>query len=120
MPAALRKLLPLALIVAGVWLLSAVAGHWRGAQQAERLRELAGPGDIVMLSSRSCIFCDRARSWLDAQRVPYSECFIESNAACAEAYRAQMAPGTPTFVLRGRSRVVGFDRERIVSGLERR
>jgi len=31
-----------------------------------------------------------------------------------------MAPGTPTFVLRGRSRVVGFDRERIVSGLERR
>ncbi len=66
-----------------------------------------------MLSSTSCVFCLRARTWLEAEQIAFSECFIETDAACAALYRAQMAPGTPTFLVKGQ-RVVGFDKQRLV------
>ncbi|MEJ6005591.1 glutaredoxin family protein [Paucibacter sp. AS339] len=118
-PSALSKFWPLLLIVLLLSLLTQGAQYWRGEQQGQVLRGLARPGDIVMLSNRSCVFCARARSWLDEQRIPYRECFIESDADCAAMYRAQLAPGTPTFVLRGQHRVVGFDKERISELLAR-
>lgn len=104
---------PLLLIVLVVGGLMQVARYWQSEQQGQALRALVQPGDVLMLSSSSCVFCTQARGWLDAQRIPYRECFIESDAECAAQYRAQMAPGTPTFVLRGQQRVVGFDKERI-------
>ena len=55
------------------------------------------PGDIVMLSSDHCVYCEAARRWLVKHHVSFEECFIERDAACAESYRAQGARGTPTF-----------------------
>lgn len=112
-PSAFSSLWPLALIVLAVSGLMQGVQYWQGEQQGQALRALVRPGDVLMLSSRTCTFCTQARAWLDAQRIPYRECFIESDADCAAQYRAQMAPGTPTFVLRGQQRVVGFDKERI-------
>jgi len=110
---------PVILIVLVVGGLVQVAQHFQGEKQGRALRELARPGDIVMLSSKTCYFCTQARNWLDEQRIPYRECFIETDADCAALYRAQMAPGTPTFVLRGQHRVVGFDKDRISQLLTR-
>ena len=110
---ALREYGPLLLIVLLMMGGSQIAQNWQARGQAEKLRALVRPGDIVMLSSTDCIFCLRARTWLDAEKIAYKECFIETDAACAALYRAQMAPGTPTFLVKGQ-RVVGFDKPRLV------
>ncbi|MCV2367626.1 glutaredoxin family protein [Roseateles oligotrophus] len=109
----LREFGPLLLLVLLMWGGSQVAQHWQTRGQAEKLRSTVRPGDIVMLSSSNCVFCLRARTWLDAEKIAYSECFIETDADCAALYRAQMAPGTPTFLVKGQ-RVVGFDKQRLI------
>lgn len=107
--AGLGSLALILLVVLGLnqWLGSRAA---RGEGQV--LRELARPGDILMLSSTTCAICKNASAWLKAQQVPHRECLIEDDAACAAEYRARGAIGTPTFVVRGQT-VLGFDRRRI-------
>ncbi|HEX2010571.1 MAG TPA: glutaredoxin family protein [Roseateles sp.] len=104
------------LVLLGLVALSWGASQWIGGRQAEQqgqaLRELARPGDIVMLSSVGCVFCKRASAWLVEQKVTHRECFIERDAACMAEYQARGARGTPTFVVRGRT-LLGFDPERI-------
>lgn len=114
-----RSLLTLALIVAATLGGSRLLQVWQAGEQGQVLRDLARPGDIVMLSSTTCVYCARARSWLSEERVPHRECFIERDAACLAQYQAQLAPGTPTFLVRGQ-RIVGFDRARIVAALQPR
>ncbi len=80
------------------------------------LAALAKPGDIVMLSSETCGYCQTASRFMTEHRIPFSECFIETDAACAESYRAQQSPGTPTLLVRGQ-RLVGFDAEQIANVL---
>lgn len=106
--AALRGPLGLVVLVLAVLGLSQAARSWSDAQQAQALRASARPGDILMLASSSCVYCERAQRWLDAERVPYSMCLIEQDADCARRYAALLAPGTPTFVVRGQ-RVVGWN-----------
>jgi len=112
-----RELWPLLVIVAVVWGLSGWARNGMHEGQAQSLRERARPGDIVMLSSRSCSYCTQAREWFEAERIPYAECFIESNAQCAQRFRETLAQGTPTFLVRGQV-IVGLDRARMVALLE--
>lgn len=107
-----------------LFLVIAVAGSALGLWQAHvesrdarRLAERVKPGDIRMLSSETCPYCLAARRWMTAQRVPFRECFIERDAACAADYQALGAAGTPTLVVRGQ-RVIGFDRERILNLLD--
>jgi glutaredoxin len=79
-------------------------GLWQGrreARQGEEIARLARLGDIRMVSSQTCVFCDRARLWFDTHHVAYSECFIERDGACAAQYRAQNSPGTPLIWVRG-------------------
>jgi len=116
LPPLLRQLLPLALILALVmgatqWLQSS---HQQA--QGQVLRELAKPGDIRMISSTTCVFCERARHWMRAEAVPFQECFIETDAACMAEYQARGARGTPTMVVRGQTQL-GFDKERVAQAL---
>jgi glutaredoxin len=83
-----------------------------GAQVAAQARK----GDIVMLASQTCVYCAKARAWFNANQVPFDECLIETDAACAQAFRALNAPGTPMIVVRGRAQV-GFDPARIQQAL---
>lgn len=83
-----------------------------------RLAALARPGDVAMISSESCAYCARARAWFGEHGVPFAECFIETDAACAARFRALMAPGTPVLLVRGETQV-GFSPQRVVSALER-
>ena len=106
-------------LVAGFYGLTQWAGGRQSAEQAEQLRTLARPGDILMISSEHCVFCKIARQWLDEQRVPYRECLVERDGACMAEYQARGAQGTPTFVVRNNT-VLGFDRPRIVEILRGR
>lgn len=109
-------LFSLILILAAVFGASELAQRWSDRQQVSALRELVRPGDLLMISSTRCVYCDRARSWLKQAEVPFQECFIETDAQCAAQYQAQLAMGTPTFVVRGQ-RVLGFDRDRVIAAL---
>ena len=94
---------------------SGAADWWRAHQAAQLGRELASlvqPGDIQMISSSTCVFCDRARFWLTAQQLPFTECFIERDAACGARYQALGAQGTPTIQVRGQTQL-GFSAERL-------
>ena len=44
--------------------------------------------------------------------VPFSECFIERDTACAAQFEAARAPGTPVLLVRGQA-LVGFDAQRV-------
>ncbi len=117
-PARRTEIVVLLLIVAVAWGLSRWAGRGVEEAQAQALRETARPGDIVMLSSTTCVFCKQASAWLVEQRVPHCECLIERDAECRAEYQSRGAGGTPTFVVRGQT-ITGFDRERIRAVLAR-
>lgn len=78
----------------------------------------ARPGDIQMLSSVSCVYCDRARAWFEKHQVAFTECFIERDEACAARFRASMSHGTPTLFVKGR-RLVGFNAQSVLDALRR-
>lgn len=113
-----NSLLSLVLVVSAALGLNALVGGWHSRGEGEAMREQARPGDIVMLSSTTCVYCDRARSWLAEQQVPHRECFIETDAACLAEFQARGGQGTPTLVVRGQT-IVGFDRERVLELLSR-
>ena len=99
------------------------ASQWWAAHSQRQLgahvAKLAQPGDIRMLSSESCAICAQARGWFSHHQVPFSECLIERDAACRQAFEATQSPGTPVIVVRGRSQV-GFSPQRLLAALEAR
>ena len=107
-PERIRSLFPLAVIVAVVYGGVQLLQSREAVEQGQVLRSQAGPGDILMLGSTTCIYCAHARSWLTEQQVPFKECLIETDPACLAEFRARGGQGTPTFVVRGRT-LVGFD-----------
>jgi glutaredoxin len=116
-PAQRRSLISLVLIVL---LVGGAAEWWRARQAAQLGREIAAlarPGDILMISSVSCPFCEQARRWLTVQQVAFGECFIERDAACAERYRALGAQGTPTMWVRGQAQR-GFAPQQVLDRLQ--
>ena len=118
---AIRSWLGLLVLVLAV---SAGAAWWR-QHHARAQAGVVGPqlaaaalvGDIQMLSSLSCVFCQRARQWMTAQRVPFTECFIELDTDCAARYRALMAPGTPVLLVRGQAQI-GFNPKQVLHRLQ--
>jgi glutaredoxin len=89
---------------------------WHQSTAAKQALATAKPGDIQMISSETCTYCTQARQWLQAHRVPFAECFVERDPACATAYQALNAPGTPVMVVRGK-RLVGFDASAVAAAL---
>lgn len=98
-----------------LWVVHVGSDLWRDAQAAKfgpELARLARPGDILMVSSLSCGYCERARHWLTQHQVRFTECFIEREAACAARYQAWGAAGTPSIWVRGELQL-GFDAQRV-------
>lgn len=116
MNASPRALAGLAVTVA----LAIGASQWWGQRHAGSVgadvAAMAKRGDIRMLSSETCSICTVARRWFDRHQVAYSECFIERDAACREAFEATRAPGTPVLLVRGVPQV-GFHPERVRAAL---
>jgi glutaredoxin len=119
MTASRRSLLVLVLLILAI---SAGNEWWRGRVQArlgEQIASASAQGDILMLSSKTCVFCDRARSWFGEHKVPVSECMIETDSRCAERFAALGSPGTPVLIGRGKVQV-GFNPELIAKALATR
>ncbi len=110
------RLATLAVLAVAVW----GGTQWFGTVSAraigEQVAREAQPGDIVMLSSVTCPYCKAAREWFTEHQVVFSECFIEREPACAAAYNALQAPGTPVLMVRGK-RQLGFDAQRVAAAL---
>ncbi len=115
--ALIRRFGSLALILLAVWSATQVLQMWSARSLGHDAAARAKPGDIQMISSVTCVFCEKARAWFTAQNVPFTECFVERDVACAAQYRALLAPGTPVIVVRGQPQV-GFSAQRVVSALK--
>ncbi len=104
----------LALVYGGMyWWRSSAEDRW-----AQQIASAAHPGDIVMYSTQSCVFCAKARAWFDAHRIPYVECDVERDTSCRSRYQALGAAGTPTFEVIG-TRLLGFSPESLALALQR-
>jgi len=112
MKAKTREMLALCVVAGAAWGAGQGLKAWQAERLGARVAANAQAGDIVMISSLTCTYCRQARQWFTRHEVPFSECFIEQEAACAEAYRRLMAPGTPVLLVRGQ-RQVGFDARRV-------
>ena len=111
-----RSLLTVAALVLVV---SAATQWWAGRQEramGAQVAALAQPGDIRMLASETCSICAAARAWFTENRIPFSECLIERDAACKATFEAARAPGTPLMVVRGKL-LLGFNPERLREAL---
>jgi glutaredoxin len=89
---------------------------WREPALGAEVARLAKPGDVRMLSSQTCVYCDSARHWLQTHQVVFEECVIETDATCAAQFNALLAPGTPVMLVRGQSQV-GFSPQRVRDAL---
>jgi hypothetical protein len=90
---------------------SAGTQWWAGLSQArlgDKMAALVQPGDIQMLSSKTCAYYTVARQWMQQHGVVFGECFIETDKACAAQFEAARAAGTPVVLVRGQPQV-GFD-----------
>ena len=106
-------------LLAVVLLVGGAQALWQrhaGRDVAMQVADAARPGDIEMYSSISCPICARARAWFEKHRVPYTECLVERDDACAARFRALASPGTPTLRVRGQ-RLIGFDPQAIAEAL---
>jgi glutaredoxin len=116
MKTASRRVLSLAIVVAMVWSGVQLFGIWQAQRLGQQVAREAHAGDIVMVSSVTCPYCKQAREWFTEHKVTFIECFIETDPACAAAYNALQAPGTPVLVVRGQ-RQRGFDAPRVAAAL---
>lgn len=103
------------------------AGQLGGAAEAEispaqtaALAAQVGPGDVVVYTTEDCLYCKLAREWLEQHSVAYTECDINASAACAKAYRAYGARGTPFLVVRGQQMREGFQPDVFLNILRQR
>lgn len=112
-----RSVLLLILLV----LLFGGAGRWWAMRHDDAIgramQAVARDGDIRLLSSETCVYCAEARGWLSRREVPFEECFVERDTACARRWQDLAMPGTPVVLVRGQPQL-GFDPERILRALE--
>jgi glutaredoxin len=94
-------------------------GWWSQQRLGAQVAAAARPGDIQMIGSVTCVYCAQARAWFDENRIPFNECLIERDLACAERYNALLAPGTPVMFVRGK-RLLGFDAQAVADALATR
>ena len=93
---------------------------WQGRHGDETGRQLAAlarPGDIVMYSTDTCVYCHRAMDQLEAWGVPYTECDIDRDRECAQTYQAAGSPGTPLMNVRGQWQL-GFSAQGVLNTLQ--
>lgn len=76
--------------------------------QVAALAAQVRPGEVTMYVADGCLYCDLASKWLVQRSFVYTACNISSSAACARAFKAHGARGTPFLVVRGEQMREGF------------
>jgi len=111
-----KDMVALLLVVALAWGAQAWLRERDQQQWVQAVQGQARPGDLQLLSSQTCSYCDRARAWLTRHGIPFNECFIERDAACRQRFEATGARGTPTVLVRDQVQL-GFDPQRVAAAL---
>lgn len=81
---------------------------WQQERLAAAVQAHARPNQILMYTTSTCVYCAKARAWLDAHSIPWRECNIDLSAACRVKFEAQGAPGVPLLQVNGQWHL-GFD-----------
>jgi glutaredoxin len=79
----------------------------RSGQQALTVADISPDHELVFFSAPWCGYCDRARSWLDQQRVDYLEIDVESSTDANRLWREAGGRGVP-HVLVGEEKIAGY------------
>ncbi len=102
-----------------VWGGSTAIQLWRQHGQGEAVRQARPEGRITLFTTQTCAFCAQAKAWLKDERVPYSECPVDSDAVCAERFRRMGEPGTPVVQVDDDQFRLGFDATWLAQALSR-
>ncbi|MGY6554032.1 MAG: glutaredoxin family protein [Wenzhouxiangella sp.] len=93
---------------------------WHTGRVQVTAADISTEHELVFFSAPWCGYCDRARSWFDAQGVDYLEINIESSTEAHNLWREAGGRGVP-LVLVGEQRIAGYAPAAFASalGLER-
>jgi glutaredoxin len=94
-----------------------VLNTWQANRGTQDLALHVKPGDLQMISSLTCTYCTQAQRWFKKHQLPFSECFVEKDPACAKAYLDLRTPGTPVIFIKGQ-KILGFDPNEITKILK--
>jgi glutaredoxin len=79
----------------------------------------AAPGhEVVLYTTSWCGYCARARRFLEANGVAYTEIDVERSEAGRQEYERRGGYGVPMFLIDGRA-IFGLDPEAVVEALTR-
>jgi glutaredoxin len=107
----------LGIILLLIWSGTQAANWWHDRQAATLMKQFAGPDSITLYTTTTCAYCAKARDWLSAHDVPWRECNIDTDEACARTFHAHGAPGTPLVQANGRW-TLGFDQAWVAEALQ--
>jgi glutaredoxin 3 len=85
------------------------------ATAAKRPQAVRQPPRVVVFSTPTCPWCDRAKAYLRQQKIPFREVDVSSDRAAArDLVRRTGQMGVPVVEIGGKP-VIGFDRAKIDS-----
>ena len=113
-----KRIFQLAAVCLSAILFLSVLSTLQASRGTQDLALYVKPGDLQMISSLTCTYCTQARRWFEKHQLPFSECFIEKDPACAKAYLDLRTPGTPVIFIKGQ-KLLGFDPHRMTKILKK-
>lgn len=105
--------------MAAAWGASQALNWWRSERATEAVRTHAQAGDILMFTTNTCPYCEKARQWLNARSVPWTECNIDRDAHCQQLFQSRGAPGVPLLRVNGQWNL-GFNPTWVSEALQQR
>lgn len=68
--------------------------------------------EVVIYTSATCGYCQKAKAFLNENGVPYTEMHVDTDSLALKAYNTLGVQGVPVIVY-GKEKIIGFDRERL-------
>lgn len=90
---------------------------WQSERAAKLIQQHVKPDSITLYTTSTCPYCVKARDWLSKHGVPWRECNVETDQACAQTFNAHGAPGTPLVLANGHWNL-GFDQDWLAQALQ--
>lgn len=101
----------LALLLGLIWGGSTVIQLGRDKAQGEAVRQAQPQGRITLYTTQTCSYCASAKRWLAAERVPYTECQVDTDAPCTDRFQRLGEQGVPVVQVDDDQFSLGFDPE---------
>ncbi|AZN37973.1 glutaredoxin family protein [Iodobacter ciconiae] len=87
-------------------------------ENINQLASLVRPGEITMYSTTECIYCTKAKYWLNKNNFIFTECNMSIEQRCQQEFSAYGAMGTPFLIVRGYQMKNGFDPDEFLRALK--